>query len=210
MTRIDVLDASPVYVRGLVGALAGSKVRIVNTRLSPDDALNPLADLFVVDPVGLPVGVHEHIRGLARLAPVLVLTADPSDAAIAPLAAPGVGLAGKHLDGPSLVEAMIATASAGPFGVHPLIPAPRRAPADTRPGGSASAPLSEREEQVLNQVARGLTHSQIATRLGITRHTVDTYVKRIRAKLQLGNKAELTKVAVFRQLKMPALALERD
>jgi DNA-binding NarL/FixJ family response regulator len=59
-----------------------------------------------------------------------------------------------------------------------------------------TARLSVREEQVLRQISRGLTHSQVARRLGISQHTVDTYVKRIRAKLGLGNKAELTR-AVF-------------
>jgi DNA-binding NarL/FixJ family response regulator len=60
--------------------------------------------------------------------------------------------------------------------------------------------LSEREEQVLRQISRGLTHGQIATRLGISPHTVDTYVKRIRAKLGVGNKAELTRAALLGRL----------
>ena len=62
---------------------------------------------------------------------------------------------------------------------------------------SPQANLSDREEQVLRQISRGLTHGQIATRLGISPHTVDTYVKRIRAKLRVGNKAELTRVALL-------------
>jgi len=45
-----------------------------------------------------------------------------------------------------------------------------------------------------------LTHGQIATQLGISPHTVDTYVKRIRAKLGVGNKAELTRVALAGRL----------
>jgi DNA-binding NarL/FixJ family response regulator len=57
--------------------------------------------------------------------------------------------------------------------------------------------LSKREEQVLRQISRGLTHGQIATRLDISPHTVDTYVKRIRAKLGVGNKAELTRAALL-------------
>ncbi|KOU53780.1 hypothetical protein ADK54_03590 [Streptomyces sp. WM6378] len=56
--------------------------------------------------------------------------------------------------------------------------------------------LSVRERQVLRLLADGLTHDQAARRLGISRHTVDTYVKRIRAKLALGNKAELVKAAM--------------
>ncbi|WP_206060684.1 helix-turn-helix transcriptional regulator [Nonomuraea basaltis] len=60
--------------------------------------------------------------------------------------------------------------------------------------------LSGREEQVLRQISRGLTHGQIATRLGISPHTVDTYVKRIRTKLGVGNKAELTRAALLGRL----------
>ncbi|MCW6007305.1 helix-turn-helix transcriptional regulator [Micromonospora sp. CPCC 205371] len=64
----------------------------------------------------------------------------------------------------------------------------------TRTGGAPE--LSTREQQVLQQIALGLTHRQIGRRLGISQHTVDTYVKRIRAKLGLGNKAELTRAAL--------------
>src|SRR3712207_8718729 len=45
----------------------------------------------------------------------------------------------------------------------------------------------------------------ISTRLGISRHTVDSYVKRIRAKLGVGNKAELTRVALLGRTQTPAL-----
>nr|WP_244984039.1 helix-turn-helix transcriptional regulator [Actinomadura citrea] len=61
---------------------------------------------------------------------------------------------------------------------------------------AATDQLSLREQQVLDCIANGYTHGQIARHLGISRHTVDTYVKRIRGKLNLGNKAELTRAAV--------------
>jgi DNA-binding NarL/FixJ family response regulator len=53
--------------------------------------------------------------------------------------------------------------------------------------------LSAREHTVLSAIADGLTHAQIARRLGISQSTVDTYVKRARAKLDVANKAELTR-----------------
>jgi DNA-binding NarL/FixJ family response regulator len=58
-----------------------------------------------------------------------------------------------------------------------------------------NAVLTEREAVVLRHVAAGLTHKQIATRLALSKSTVDTYVHRIRHKLQVGNKAELTRAA---------------
>jgi DNA-binding NarL/FixJ family response regulator len=76
---------------------------------------------------------------------------------------------------------------------------PERSPA-SESSDPACCRLSGRELQVLRQISRGLTHGQIATRLGISPHTVDTYVKRIRAKLGVGNKAELTRVALAGRL----------
>jgi DNA-binding CsgD family transcriptional regulator len=60
-------------------------------------------------------------------------------------------------------------------------------------GGTA---LSPRERQVLTFVATGLTHDQIARRIGISPHTVNTYVKRVRSKVGAGNKADLTRIAL--------------
>jgi len=63
---------------------------------------------------------------------------------------------------------------------------------------TALEPLAPREEETLTWIARGFTHAQVAARMGISRATVETYVERIRAKLQVGNKAELTRTALAR------------
>lgn len=72
---------------------------------------------------------------------------------------------------------------------------PRCEPAEAS-AARENDPLSERELQVLRLLADGLTHAQAARRLGISPHTVDTYVKRARGKLGLGNKAELVRAAM--------------
>ena len=53
---------------------------------------------------------------------------------------------------------------------------------------AAEVSLSPREEEVLRYIASGCTHDQVARRIGVSRHTVDTYVKRLRIKqwLRLG------------------------
>lgn len=56
--------------------------------------------------------------------------------------------------------------------------------------------LGRREVETLKWIAEGLTHSQIGRRMGLTEATVSTYVKRIRYKLNVGNKAELTRRAI--------------
>ncbi|WP_433534621.1 LuxR C-terminal-related transcriptional regulator [Micromonospora sp. CA-249363] len=56
--------------------------------------------------------------------------------------------------------------------------------------------LAPREVETLRWIALGLTHTQIATRMGLSPATIDTYAKRLRAKLSVSNKAELTRVAI--------------
>ncbi|WP_164842795.1 response regulator transcription factor [Actinoplanes solisilvae] len=56
--------------------------------------------------------------------------------------------------------------------------------------------LTPREIEVLQLLANGLTHGQISRQLGLTAATVNTYVKRIRHKLHVGNKADLTRRAI--------------
>jgi len=70
----------------------------------------------------------------------------------------------------------------------------RVAPGD---GATADAPtLAPRERETLRYIAHGYTHAQAARRMGISEATVDTYVKRVRQKFKLGNKAELTILAL--------------
>lgn len=52
--------------------------------------------------------------------------------------------------------------------------------------------LSDRESEVLRLVARGLSNKQIATRLGISQHTVKNHLARIYPKLGVQSRVEAT------------------
>lgn len=55
--------------------------------------------------------------------------------------------------------------------------------------------LSERERQVLAQVALGLTLDEVAQRLDVSRNTVHTHLKRIYRKLEISTRVEAAMVA---------------
>lgn len=64
------------------------------------------------------------------------------------------------------------------------------------PEGSALAKLSDREREVLQLIAEGYPTAQIASRLHVSRKTVETHRKNIMLKLELRSVADLTKLAV--------------
>ncbi|MER5860988.1 response regulator transcription factor [Streptomyces sp. NPDC059688] len=67
----------------------------------------------------------------------------------------------------------------------------------TLPQTEAPAPeLAPRERETLRHIAAGRTYLQTARHMGLSKHTVDAYLRRIRAKLDITNTAELTRVAI--------------
>lgn len=60
--------------------------------------------------------------------------------------------------------------------------------------------LSDREEKVLSQIARGLTNQQIADELFLSVKTIETYRSRIQRKLGVRGRSEMYQVAVSRGL----------
>jgi len=60
--------------------------------------------------------------------------------------------------------------------------------------------LTEREAEVLQQLARGLANKQIALGLGISEHTVKFHLSSIYAKLGVANRAEAVRAGIQRGL----------
>ncbi len=187
MIRTDILVSSPIYLAGLVRTLTDAGVRVVAVRSSPDQEPSWLADVFLIDADALPPEEALALIGeMARCAAVLMLNTVAAADGDAYLRAGATSVIRRQDPGERIIGALrTATADVVP----PAVVEQERQ--------DAGQHLSDREEQVLRQISWGLTHGQIATRLGISPHTVDTYVKRIRAKLGVGNKAELTRAALL-------------
>lgn len=71
-----------------------------------------------------------------------------------------------------------------------------RASAGDTPAGSDSESLTPREQEVLIQIAGGLTNQEIALQLGISVKTVDRHRENIMSKLHLHSRIELVKYAL--------------
>lgn len=196
--RADVLSSCPIYLFGLVRVLRDAGITVLKTRTSPDDGTpSILADAVVIDADVLePQADLAPITEIVAHTPVLVVNHTCAESPDPLLSAGAAAVISKNETSEQIVGAVRSVATGAPVLVteplvEPAVPVP---PVLCRPAGPS---LSEREGQVLRYIARGLTHGQIATRIGISPHTVDTYVKRIRVKLGAGNKAELTRLALL-------------
>jgi Response regulator containing a CheY-like receiver domain and an HTH DNA-binding domain len=56
--------------------------------------------------------------------------------------------------------------------------------------------LTEREEEVLHYIVRGLSNKEIATAMGLSENTVKTHVRKILTKLNARSRAEAAAFAV--------------
>lgn len=215
MIWIAIVDDHPLALHGVEYMLSEVEdIKIAAAALSMDQLRAQMAELPVdrtVDVIVLDLyhdGDDPCIDSVAHLAAssrVLVMSASgrPDDVTGA-IRAGACGYVTKST--PLLLfRTAIYTAAAGGFWLSSQLAdilSAQSGQRQARPGSSLSPgglpPLAPREEEALALIARGLTHGQVATRMGISRATVDTYVERIRAKLQVGNKAELTRAALAR------------
>jgi DNA-binding NarL/FixJ family response regulator len=189
MIRVSVITPKPIFLYGLTHLLSEGGLRVVRACTAPPTETPWLADVLVLGSDALrPIELDRYIAGAARLTAVLVIAADDARPAELYRRAGAAAVLSERDSAEVLVALVRKVAGAGPV---PL-------PASPDTGMEQPEPveqLSLREAQVLRQIALGLTHHQVATRLGISRHTVNTYVRRIRGKLGVGNKAELTRAA---------------
>ncbi|MEO0866839.1 MAG: LuxR C-terminal-related transcriptional regulator [Cyanobacteria bacterium J06642_11] len=68
--------------------------------------------------------------------------------------------------------------------------------ASNSPQDKEQTPLSERELQIVELVAAGLTNQEISTRLEISKRTVDNHISNVLNKTETGNRVALVRWAL--------------
>ncbi|SNR35410.1 helix-turn-helix transcriptional regulator [Actinomadura mexicana] len=194
MIRLGIIDPRPVVLHGL--RYVFNKTQEVSIEVSQSNATGVPSSALDVVLLGFRPSdgatCRRQITELSRKTSVLILSwargPEEKEEAARCLRAGACGVL--YPDAPvNILLDAVRTAAEGRMVIPNEMSSFLETPA-------ATDQLSLREQQVLDCIASGYTHGQIARHLGISRHTVDTYVKRIRGKLKLGNKAELTRAAV--------------
>jgi two-component system, NarL family, nitrate/nitrite response regulator NarL len=200
MIRVAVVDDHPIARHGIEQMLADAGHFEVVASVATAAELAGSADVVIMDLYHdgeLPC--LTAVADLAAVTRVLVISASgQASDVVGAIQAGASGYVTKHAETQMFVAA-VRTVAAGGFAMSSQLADILQAGFSVAPKAESPGPvLSAREEETLGLIARGLTHSQVATRMGVTKATVDTYVERIRAKLQVGNKAELTRAAMQR------------
>jgi DNA-binding NarL/FixJ family response regulator len=194
---IAIIDDHPVARWGLEHLFTDhEEIRIAASVAAPDQLDDDTSfDVIVLDLyLRSDTPAIPAIQTLAARCPVLVLSASGRQPdVIAALKAGAAGYLTKEADDEEMEHALHTVAKGGFYlseAVANFIQADLNQHVAERPT------LTPRETQVLSYIARGFTQSQAATRMNIRPTTVNHYVERIRRKLGLGNKAELTRMAI--------------
>jgi DNA-binding NarL/FixJ family response regulator len=201
-------------------------IQVETTDRAADGAVRALVgrhDLALVD-LGLPDGSGVAVvQALRRRQPdcvAVVVTIHDDDAHLFPaLQAGAFGYLLKEQPREVLVEQLMRILEGQPplsppiarrvlawfAGQRPLaVPAPAAQPAEAPPAAAPAAPagppLTERETQVLQLVARGFTQPEIAQQLQLSRHTVGDHIKQVYRKLDVSSRAEAALEAARRGL----------
>ncbi|MGQ0716406.1 MAG: response regulator [Pseudonocardiales bacterium] len=205
--RIMVVDDHPIWRDGVARDLTERGFDVVATATDGAAALRIVAavrpDVVLMDlnfATGGPSGAETTRRIIDAWPDIRVLVLSASGEPTDVLAAVQAGASGylmKSAPVEELVEAVRRTAegdavfSAGLAGL--VLGEYRRMALDPQTG---SPRLTERETEVLRQVAKGRTARQIADQLVISHRTVENHVQSTLRKLQLHNRVELARYAI--------------
>jgi two-component system response regulator NreC len=154
-------------------------------------------DLTMPGPSG--VASVERLRAAAPGARIIVVTMHDDPAYVRSAIAMGAaGYVNKSAADTELISAVRAVARGRTFidvgdaaKLESIL-----APAGATGGKAPVDTLSQREREVLGQVARGYTNQQIADEIGLSVKTVESYRARLMKKLALKERADLVRLAI--------------
>jgi DNA-binding NarL/FixJ family response regulator len=200
--RVVVVDDHPLYRDGLVTAMAAMPgVEVVGEAGDGEQAVAVAADLLpdvVVMDLHMPdVNGIEATRRITSAHPsvaVLVLTMlEGDDSVFAAMRAGARGYLLKGADRSEIARALEGVAHGEVVfsaGIASRVLAFFAAGPGAAPSLDPFPGLTEREREILDLVARGLTNAEIARRLVVSDKTVRNHVSNVFAKLQVAGRAE--------------------
>lgn len=196
--RICIVDDHPLLRQGVAAALRRvAEFEVVEQGGSADEAKaiasKHTPDVMLMD-VNMPGDSFAAVRSIVTETPtvkVLMLTVSESeDDAYAALEAGAKGYVLKGISGPELVQAIKSVALGQTFitpGFASKLISNLKKQNDDEKG---IAELTHREEQIIREVANGLTNREVAEKFSLSEKTVKHYMTSVMQKLHVRNRVE--------------------
>ena len=201
MARVALVEDDPVQRAAMARALADAPdMELIGEAADLKGGRELLLrqpDVLLVD-LGLPDGrgvdlISEAARRQPDMEIMVVTVFGDESSVMQSIAAGATGYLLKDLPAAAIAEHVRELLTGG-SPISPVIARqllnrlPREELQSTRQGATPS--LSEQETRVLSMAATGLSYEEIAVQMGISRHSVQTYVKRAYRKLHVHTKVQ--------------------
>ena len=205
--RVLVVDDHQMFAASLAHALGSEPdLRIVGQATSLSEAQRLISsaapDVVLLDhrlPDGDGVAAIADLHGIRPAAKIVVLTATASDRVLgAAMEAGAAGFIAKTQPLDDVIDGVRAAAQGESVVSAKLLT--RLLPRLNRQGGGGGTELTDREREILDLLAKGLSNADIAGELTISVHTVRNHVANLSAKLGAHSKLEVLAIAVRRGL----------
>ena len=195
MHRIAIVADQPVWRAGLEKLAADADLSVTVAVPCVDDLGSDRYDAVILDLPHIVASAMDTVAEAATHGSVLVSTVwDGSPMLLATVRAGARGCVSRFAE-QEIMGGAIRVIAQGGFYICPRTVHQFEAELAGQTAGGPQG-LTPREVETLRWIASGLTHRQIARRMGLSDDTVNTYAKRIRTKLGVTNKADLTRIAI--------------
>ncbi len=197
--RIVLADDHAIVRAGMRSELS-SRFEIVGEADDAEgaiDVINARQPDLVVSDLHMPRGGGlAVVQACATICPIVILTVSEAERDL--LDAVAAGAAGYLLKTTQVdeVETALIAAAAGEPVFSPSLAALVLGEFRRMAKSTDTNPLTERERQVLQLVARGHTYKEIGSELSISPKTAENHVRNILGKLHLSRRADLVRYAV--------------
>jgi DNA-binding NarL/FixJ family response regulator len=206
--KLLVADDHEVVRSGIKSLVAGSEIEVVAEAGTADEAVR-LAEERHPDVVLLDIRMPDNdgLNALSRIKlvrtdlPVLMLSTYDNPTYVARAVALGAcGYLLKGLTRDELLAAIRRVAAGGDAWTREELRRVTGALATPRVAADVEAPLTQRESEVLRQLAFGLTNKEIAQALGISYETVKEHVQHVLRKVGVSDRTQAAVWAVRKGL----------
>lgn len=206
--RLLIADDHEVVRSGLKSLVAGTEIQVVAEAATADEAVR-LAEEHRPDVVLLDIRMPDSdgLNALSRIKltradmPVLMLSTYDNPTYVARAVALGAcGYLLKGLSRDDLLAAIRRVAGGGDAWTREELRRVTGALATPRVAADVEVPLTQRESEVLRQLAFGLTNKEIAQALGISYETVKEHVQHVLRKVGVSDRTQAAVWAVRKGL----------